>query len=322
MRKINTLIRLIKTEPKKIPGILMGYFTKSPLSHLIPDKKFLSLQYKTIFGEKIDWENPVTFNEKLQWLKINNRNKEYIKLVDKYAVKDYVAKTIGEKYVVPTLGVWDRFEDINFETLPGQFVLKCTHDSGSVVICQNKENFEFTLAKKKLEKGLKKNLFWHGREWPYKFVPPKIIAEKYLEDAENSGGLKDYKFFCFNGEVRCFKIDFNRFIQHKANYYNRNKQLLPFGEEVCPPDFDYYIEIPRNIDTMIELAEKLSKGQPFVRIDFYNVNGKIYFGEMTFFPAAGFGKFIPSEWDKILGKWMNISKQQQEISNGKTSINQ
>ena len=209
---------------------------------------------------------------------------------------------------MPTLGVWDRFEDIDFTMLPNQFVLKCTHDSGSVVICRDKKNFNLISARKKLKKGLKRNLFWHGREWPYKFVLPKIIAEKYLQDPEDTGGLKDYKFFCFDGRVKCFKVDFNRFVQHRANYYDRNKKLLLFGEEVCPPNFDYHIEIPKNIDKMIELAEQLSKGQPFVRIDFYDADGKIYFGEITFFPAAGFGRFIPKQWDEILGSWIKIPK--------------
>lgn len=308
MSKIKTLTNLIKTEPEKIPSVLIGYFTKLPLSHLVPDKLYLSLQYKTIFGETINWKNPTTFNEKLQWLKLNHRKQEYVKLVDKYAVKDYVSHIIGKEYIVPTLGVWDRFEDIDFATLPNQFALKCTHDSGSVVICQDKEKFDLVSARKKLKKGLKRNLFWHGREWPYKFVQPRIIAEKYLQDTENIGGLKDYKFFCFDGRVKCFKVDFDRFVQHRANYYDRNKKLLLFGEEVYPPNFDYHIEMPKNIDKMIELAEQLSKGQPFVRIDFYDVDEKIYFGEITFFPAAGFGRFIPKQWDEILGSWIKIPK--------------
>ena len=163
------------------------------------------------------------------------------------------------------------------------------------------------MAKKKINKALKHNYYYTGREWPYKNVKPRIIIEEYMQD-EKLKELRDYKFFCFNGKVNLFKVDFDRFLEHRANYYDKNLKLLKFGEEVCPPDFEKKIEIPKDIMKMIELAEKLSNEKKFVRIDFYYTNKKIYFGEMTFYPASGFGKFTSEDWNYKLGKWINIEK--------------
>lgn len=269
------------------------------------DEEFLKIKYRNAFGCDLNLLSPSTFNEKLQWLKLNDRNPIYTKLVDKCEVKEYVGNIIGKEHVIPTIGVWDRFDDIDFDKLPDQFVLKCTHDSGGIVICRNKNEFDIDAAKKKINKCLKKNYYWQGREWPYKDIPRKIIAEKYMVDAQIAE-LRDYKFFCFNGKAKCFKIDFDRFFNHQANYYDVNGVLLPFGEVICPPDFERTIEMPCNLSLMIKLAEKLSDGIPFVRVDFYEVDGKVYFGEMTFFPAAGFGKFEPNEWDYKLGEWIKL----------------
>ena len=229
--------------------------------------------------------------------------------MDKYAVKDYAANIIGEQYIIPTLGVWEHFDEINFDELPNRFVLKCTHDSGGVIICKDKDMLDKAAAKCKMENNLEYNYYWPGREWPYKNVKPRIIAERYLPDnaaKQRDGEVRDYKFFCFNGKVNCFKIDFDRFTEHKANYYSRDKELLKFGERVCPPDFSKNLEIPSNIDAMIQLAEKLSKKYPFMRVDLYDVEGKIYFGELTFYPASGFGSFIPEEWDFKLGELLKL----------------
>lgn len=275
----------------------------------IPDSIYLKLLFYRRLGKRLNLKNPKTFNEKLQWLKLYDRRPEYITMADKYTVKEYVANIIGEQYIIPTLGLWENFDDIDFDKLPGEFVLKCTHDSGGVVICKDKNMLDKAAAKHKLESSLGRNYYWPGREWPYKDIKPRIIAEKYITNnagRQSSGELRDYKFFCFNGKVRCFKIDFDRFTEHKANYYSSEKRLLKFGEKVCPPDFSKSLEIPFNIDAMIQLAERLSKGYPFVRVDLYNTVEKIYFGELTFYPASGFGPFIPEEWDVRLGEYLQL----------------
>lgn len=273
----------------------------------LPDKIHIKLQFYNNIGYKLNLKNPQTFNEKLQWLKLYDRKKEYIKMVDKYEVKEYVSKIIGEEYIIPTIGIYDNFDEINIDQLPNQFVMKCTHDSGSTIVCKDKIKFNIKAAREKINKSLMTNYYRNWREWQYKNIKPRIIIEKYMEDSVTKE-LRDYKFFCFNGKVKVFKIDFDRFINHKANYYNRNKKLLRFGEIICPPDFNKKLKMPHNIDKMIEFAEKLSKDIPFIRVDFYEMNKKIYFGELTFFPAAGIGKFKPEEWDYKLGKYLVLPK--------------
>lgn len=275
---------------------------------LFSDKQYISLQYKLRMGRDIDWKCPKTFTEKIQWLKLYNRKQKYSVMVDKYAVKDYVRDLIGDKYIIPTLGVWDSVDDINFDLLPDKFVLKTTHGGGGagVIICKDKASLDIVNVKNRLNKSMKQKIYKYNREWPYKNVKPRIIAEQYLEDNCGSGNLIDYKFFCFNGKVRFFKIDLGRFIDHRANYYSPDCELLPFGEMVYPPNPEVSVQIPNNLDKMIELAEKLAKGIPFLRADFYNVNGCIYFGELTFYPAGGFGRFTPDEWDKTIGNMLTL----------------
>lgn len=275
------------------------------ISRYLPDQFYIRCLYHSCVGKKLNLKDPKSFNEKLQWLKLHDRKPIYTTMVDKYAVKDYVASVIGEEHIIPTLGVWDRFDDIDFEKLPNQFVLKCTHDSAGLVICKDKTTFCVEKAKEKIELCLKRNYFYSGREWPYKHVKPRIIAEQYMED-KNLQELRDYKFFCFNGIVKCFKVDFDRFVEHHANYYDREKNLLRFGEIECPPKFSEVIDIPNNVDQMIDFAEKLSNGIPFLRADFYNVDESIYFGELTFYPASGFGPFTPEEFDLIMGRWLSL----------------
>ena len=235
-------------------------------------------------------------------------------MVDKYEVKKYIANIIGEKYIIPTLGIYNQFDEIDFSKLPEQFVIKCTHDSGGLVIVKDKTNINIKEIEKKIEKSFNRNYFWEGREWPYKNIIPRIIIEEYIEDVETKE-LRDYKFFCFLGKVKYFKIDFNRFTFHQANYYDKNGNLQKFGECICPPDFNKKIKMPDHLSKMIELSEKLSNGYTFLRVDFYEANGKIYFGEMTLFPASGFGKFDPEDWDKTLGELIDLSKCKDE--NGK-----
>lgn len=292
---------------RKISRAILYIFNRKYIRKFIPDSIYIRFRYYFQTGHVLSLNNPQTFNEKLQWLKIYNRNEYYTKLVDKYEVKAYIKRKVGEKYVIPTLGVWFDPDEIDFKKLPDRFVLKCTHDSGGVLICKNKEDLNISQIKQILKTGLMRDQYKWTCEWPYKNVLRRIIAEEYLSDNQDDNeGLSDYKFFCFNGVVKCFKIDFDRFSNHRANYYDNNCNLLPFGEVACPPDFEKFIKLPENIHEMILLAEKLSEGFPFIRIDLYNSNGRIFFGEMTFFPASGFGKFTDQKWDNILGEWLNL----------------
>lgn len=289
----------------KNPYKIFNFLAAKGLFNWLPDKPYLKLRFRASMGKKLNLKNPQTFNEKLQWLKLNDRKPEYTMMVDKYESKKYVANIIGEEYIIPTLGVWDKFDDIDFDKLPDKFVLKCTHDSGGLVICKDKSNFDKHAAKLKIEKSLKHDYFKWGREWPYKNVKPRIIAEQYMEDSALHE-LRDYKFFCFGGHVKCLKIDFGRFIEHHANYYDARGKLFEFGEVVCPPIYSKNIELPESLPQMIEFAEKLSEGRCFLRVDFYSVNSRIYFGELTLFPATGMGKFVPDKWDKTLGDWIDL----------------
>lgn len=279
---------------------------------LIPDKLYLRAYYYNVFGKRLNLKNPQTFNEKMQWLKLYDRQPDYTMMVDKYKVREYVAKKIGEEYLIPLLGVWEDPAEIDFELLPNQFVLKCNHNSAvGMCICKDKSKLDVTKVRAELKKALEKNYYLSGREWPYKNVVRKIICEKYMTNSENKNllygeELCDYKFFCFNGKVKCFKVDFDRFTDHKANYYDRNKKILPFGECECPPDYLRKLKLPENLDKMIFLAEKLANHHRFLRVDFYDVCGKIYFGELTFFPASGLGAFVPEEWDQVLGSWIQL----------------
>ena len=275
------------------------------LTRILPDKLYLQIMYFKHFHKLINFENPVSFNEKLQWLKIYDRKPEYTTMVDKHLAKEYVAAKIGREYIIPTLGVWEKAEDIDFDALPDQFVLKCNNDSGGIVICKDKSKLNKEKAISLLSSRLNNNGFWYGREWPYKNVKPCILAEEYMEDT-TTGELRDYKFFCFGGQVRCYKVDFDRFVEHHANCYDRESQLLEFGEASFPPLVGKKLELPRNIELMMELSEKLAGQTPFLRTDFYDVDGKVYFGEMTFYPASGFGQFTSHEAEIELGKWLKI----------------
>ena len=281
--------------------------TRGYYNHL-SDEEYIKRMFKARIGYELDLEHPVTFNEKLQWLKLHDHNPKYVAMVDKYEVKKYVASVIGEEYVIPTLGVWDRFDEIDFSILPNQFVLKCTHDSGGLVIATDKKKLNIRKTRKKIEKSLRRNYYYFGREWPYRDVKPRIIAEKYMED-KDIGELRDYKFFCFNGTVKCYKIDYDRFLCHRANYYTPDGTIMKLGEVVCPPDFDRNISQPNALSKMIAFATQLSCGIPFLRCDFYYVDGKIYFGELTFYPNGGFGKFCFNNNDCLLGSWLQLPKE-------------
>jgi hypothetical protein len=271
------------------------------------DELIVKWNYFLSLHKKLNLNNPQTFNEKLQWLKLHDRHAEYTVMVDKLAVKDYIAKILGAEYVFDTIGVWNQFDDIDFSKLPNQFVLKCTHDSGGLVICKNKETLDIGAARKRINHCLKKNYFYATIEYPYKDVPHRIIAEPLMVD-ESGSELKDYKFFCFNGEPKFFKVDFGRTKVHHANYYDLNWNFLKFGEVVCPYVEDRHIEKPLHFDEMVDIARNLSANIPFVRIDLYNINGRIYLGEITFFPASGTGPFYPEEWDYKIGQLLTLPK--------------
>ena len=284
-----------------------GYVFVNLFGRQMPDKTYLQCKWWVNNGKKLDLENPVTFNEKLQWLKLYNRNPMYSTMVDKYEAKKYVANIIGDEYIIPTLGVYDSVEDIDFDSLPNQFVLKCTHDSGGIVICQDKTQLNRKEAIKKLRKGLKSNFYWTNREWPYKNVTPRIIAEKYMTDGD--GELRDYKFFCFDGVPRVMFIASDRFNKEeetKFDFFDMEFNHLPFRNG--HPNATKPIQRPAGFDEMRMLASKLSKGIPQVRVDFYDINGQIYFGEMTFFHWSGFVKFNPEEWDYKMGEMIELPR--------------
>ena len=275
-------------------------------AHFLDDKTYLSLKFRSAMGYWMDWNNPKTYNEKLQWLKVYYHNPLWTTLVDKYDVKKYVASVIGEQYIIPTLGLWDSFDEIDFDSLPDQFVLKCTHDSGGLVICKDKRSFNIEQARKKIEKSIHTNYFWRGREWPYKNVKPRIIAEKYMEDSSTQD-LRDYKFFCFDGEVKALFIASERNTKGaevKFNFYDENFNQLNIVQR--HPMSTNYIKKPVTFDEMKMLASALSKGLPEARCDFYEVNGKVYFGEITFFHHGGQASFHPNEWDTTFGSWIKL----------------
>ena len=274
----------------------------------LSDKKFLDLCFDYYLGKKINWDNPQTYNEKLQWLKIYDRQDRYTKMVDKYEAKNYVKNIIGQEYIIPTIGIYDKFEDINFDKLPQQFVMKCTHDSGGLVICKDKNKLNLKETKKKINKCLKVNYFNCWKEWPYKNVKPRIIIEKYMSNSD-SEGINDYKFFCFNGKVKLLFIATDRVRENeetKFDFYDENFNHLPIKNghpnAIIPPSK------PINFEKMKELAEILSTDIPHLRVDFYEINGKIYFGELTFSHWAGMVPFEPEEYDLILGNWIDIKK--------------
>ena len=272
----------------------------------MPDEEYLCKLFRAKMGYPLDLKEPKTFNEKLQWLKLYDRKPIYTVMVDKYEVKNYVAGIIGDKYIIPTLGVWNRFDEIDFTKLPDQFVLKCTHDSGGLVICRDKKKLDFAKAKKKITKSLKKNFYYVGREWPYKNVKPRIIAEEYMED-DVTHELRDYKFFTFNGVAKALFIATDRQTageDTKFDFFDMDFKHLPFTNG--HPNADVVPAKPETFAEMKELAEKLSKGIPHVRVDFYEVNGKAYFGELTFSHWSGFVPFEPPEWDKTFGDWIDL----------------
>lgn len=301
--KLNTLRKLL-VEPEYRFRWLAGH---GRMGH-VPAEEFLRRMYRYDMGREPDLENPVTYTEKLQWLKLHDHRPVYTTMVDKYAVKGYVADRIGAEYVVPLLGVWDRAEDIDFGTLPDRFVLKTTHDSGGIVVCRDKKKLNIPAARRRLAKFLKRNYYDHNREWPYKGVPHRIIAEAYMEDS-TCHELRDYKFFTFGGVPKVLYIAQGRGSggETVADFFDMDFNHLTFTIDhdmaPVPP------EKPGTFELMKELAAKLSEGTPQLRVDFYEVDGRVYFGEMTFFHCSGTAPFHPESWDRTFGDWVILPDQ-------------
>lgn len=275
----------------------------------MPDKVLLSVKYRHSFHKRLNWKQPQTFSEKLQWLKLYGRTAINVVMSDKYAVKQYITDRIGEQYVIPLLGVWDRPEEIDFSQLPDKFVIKCNHNSGTgMYICRDKSLIDEKKIRKELHKGLRQDFFLGSREYAYKGIPRKIIAEQYMEDNETKE-LRDYKFFCFDGEPKALFIASGR-LQGEENvtfdFFDMDFNHLPFTNG--HPNAKVFPEKPKCFEEMKELAAVLSKGIPHVRVDFYEVNGKVYFGEFTFSHWGGLKPFEPEEWDYIFGSWIELPK--------------
>lgn len=279
------------------------------LYHTMPDKLMLSIKYRHCFHKKLNWDSPKSFSEKIQWLKIYGRTPINVVMSDKYAVKAYVKEQIGEQYIIPLLGVWDKPEDIDFSKLPEKFVIKCNHNSGlGMYICRDKSKLDEQAVRKELRKGLRQNYYINSREYAYKDIPRKIIAEEYMEDNETKE-LRDYKFFCFDGEPKALFIASGRLQGEESvtfDFFDMDYNHLPFTNG--HPNAKNTPKKPRCFEEMKQLATKLSKGMPHVRVDFYEVNGRVYFGEFTFSHWGGMMPFEPEEWDYTFGSWLKLPK--------------
>lgn len=288
----------------KEPNKLFLFLADKHCFDAMDDKLYLKLKYRAKTKKRLDIDNPKTFNEKLQWLKLYDRKPEYSLMVDKYRVREYISEQIGSEYLIPMIGVWDSSGEIDFEALPERFAVKCNHNSGlGMCICTDKSKLDTDAVRKELDNGLSQNYYLTGREWPYKDVPRKIVAEQFLES--DAGGLTDYKIHCFNGVPKFILVCRDRFAQSglTEDFYTVDWKHM----EIKRPDIPNASETvskPEKLDEMLELAKKLSNGIPFLRIDFYFVNGKIYFSELTFYPASGFEGFAPPEWDRTFGEWL------------------
>lgn len=283
---------------------MLGIALLSHFGTWLPDSLYLKIMFRLKMGHRLDLKNPSTFNEKLQWLKLYNRKPEYTRMVDKSEAKIVAENILGKGYVIPSLGVWDKFEDIDFSSLPDRFVLKTTNGGGGcvVIICRDKTKLNSVSAAEQLNSSLKANIYRHLKEWPYKNVKPRILAEQFMVD--ESGELRDYKFYCFNGEPKVFLVASERFSGHRTyfDYFDMEGNHLPFTQggtnnPVTPA-------LPSTFEEMKQVAKKLSHGLPHVRIDLYSVDKKVYFGEFTFFDSSGFEKFTPEKWDNIFGEWL------------------
>ena len=292
------------------------YFITSPASkgwlNWVPDSLYLKVLYRVIMGRKLNLRHPKEYNEKLQWLKLNDRKPEYSTMVDKYEVRGYIEDLLGDKYLIPCLGIYDSVDEIDIDALPERFVLKCTHDSGSVEICKDKSSFDIEGARHRLSQAMKRNYYATYREWPYKYVKPRVIAEGYLEGDE--GDLKDYKVMCFNGEAKIIEVHENRFVEgkvHTQTFYDREWEIVPLTQ-VETVTVDKPSERPRQLEEILRLSELIAKDMYHPRIDWYIEGDKIYFGEITFFDGSGFESFSTPEMERMLGDMINLPEKWKE----------
>lgn len=315
MSKLITAFHLLKDNKVAFLKALFENLNHIGLLNCLSDEMFIRISYFCYFGKRLNLRNPRTFTEKLQWLKLNDRNSSYPKMVDKFEVKTFVANRIGEEFVIPTYGIWDKPEDIDWDKLPERFVLKNTKGSGGhdVIICKDKKELDIEKTIRILNNSIKSsdNFFYYCREWPYKHIKPRIIAEALLSETPDDGCLKekdllDYKIFCFDGEPKFLFVATGRQKKDtRFDFYDLSFNHLPFTNG--HPNADVYPVRPKNYELMLDIARKLSDGMPHVRVDLYNINGKIYFGELTFYHWGGMVPFEPDEWDKKFGELLNIN---------------
>ena len=285
------------------PGGWFFFLSSRGLLNRMDDEAYIKRVFKYSLGYELDLEHPKTYNEKLNWLKLHDRRPLYTRIVDKYEVKGYVAEKIGEQYVVPVIaGPWDSADEIDFDALPERFVLKCTHDSGGVVICRDKAAFDREAAKAKLARALGRNFYWSNREWPYKDVKPRVFAEQYLED--ESGELRDYKVMCFNGVPRLIQVHNGRFHHHTQDFYDTDWNLLPITQEL--PSSGTHTPRPACLEEMLRLSQVLAADFVQIRVDWYLLGQRLYFGELTFFDGAGYSDFEPEAYNRIVGNWLQL----------------
>jgi len=306
--KTKVLYKIIQSI--KNPNLVLRKIWISSSKLIDSDKIYLKVLYYLSIGKTIDFNNPKTFTQKIQWLKLYNNSPICTKMVDKYEVREIIKEKIGEEYLIPLYGVWEDFNEINFETLPNEFVLKTTHDSGSIVICKDKSKLDFNAARKILNSSLKKNYFWKTREYPYRDVKPRIIAEKLMSN-EDGSDLSDYKFLCFNGKPEVLFFASQRFNNRnepaKFDFYDMELNHLPFRSK-GHKNSEQILKNINSFSKMKYLSEKLSNGFPHLRVDLYLINGRIYFGELTFHHDSGIVPFIPKEWDERLGNMIRLDK--------------
>lgn len=289
------------------PLTIFNLLGKKGLLNWMPDNIYLKILYLTRMNNRLNLKRPSSFNEKLQWLKLYDRRDIYSTMSDKYLVRDIIKKEIDEDILIPLIGVWENFDEIDFKRLPNQFVLKCTHDSGGVVICKDKAELDIGLVKRKINKSLSRNYYYYTREWPYKNIKPRIICEEYMHD-QIYDELKDYKLMCFNGKVEYIFVCLNRNSPSGLNIdiYDTGWNILPFQRPNTPNSIEKNNKKPLNLNKMINYAEKLSKNLPFLRVDFYEINEQLFFGELTFYPGSGFEKFKPHTYDRVLGDLLHL----------------
>ncbi len=300
MSKINTFFKLAKTPYKLISPLASNGFLK-----WMPDDIYAKLVYKSTFNKDLDLKKPQSFSEKIQWLKLYYRKPEFTEMVDKYLVREYIADKIGPKYLIPMLGIWKKSDEINFDLLPNQFVLKCNHDQGSVIICKNKEELDYEEVRRKLNKRLKKNHYWATREWPYKNIKHCIICEEYMSNDSHEDELSDYKVLCFNGKPRLIEVHRARFSENRTQDFYDTEWNKTNIEQTGIPSSDEIMDKPAFADEMLSLSSILAANMPHIRVDWYFAEGHLYFSELTFYDGSGFDLFCDN-YDEVIGSWLNL----------------